>query len=286
MSLMPPDATTGAKGVGFISSMFFCWRSNEAVALSTPIWQSIRHGRSQYMAEGSLGACGSHSWGSCRIQCGSVPKQGQPGYRSVQRFAGKAYCSQVSGSIFFHGPMHLLSAHFRSMAGASRTLNAWSWRIPSSTRNISLSRYSKPIHENNDCLQPTGFVQYINLAHPSDNHELQADPCCCSCSSLHCQWITKHGNSPTVGTKACMLCAALTIAFGGKIWQGLEPFLKVTSQVIFGKDSPALKEGRVAVVQSLSGTGATSTKSIDPEYNYNPTSTCGWVCSIMHAGMR
>jgi hypothetical protein len=72
-----------------------------------------------------------------------------------------------------------------------------------------------------------------------------------------------------------MLCAALTIAFGGKIWQGLEPFLKVTSQVIFGKDSPALKEGRVAVVQSLSGTGATSTKSIDPEYNYNPTSTCG-----------
>jgi len=38
--------------------------------------------------------------------------------------------------------------------------------------------------------------------------------------------------------------------------QGLDGFLKVTSQVIFGKDSPALKEDRVAVVQSLSGTGA------------------------------
>eukprot|EP00283_Hemiselmis_rufescens_P020995 CAMPEP_0173439034 /NCGR_PEP_ID=MMETSP1357-20121228/20735_1 /TAXON_ID=77926 /ORGANISM="Hemiselmis rufescens, Strain PCC563" /LENGTH=420 /DNA_ID=CAMNT_0014404369 /DNA_START=11 /DNA_END=1273 /DNA_ORIENTATION=+ len=38
--------------------------------------------------------------------------------------------------------------------------------------------------------------------------------------------------------------------------QGLEPFLKVTSQVIFGKQSKALAERRVAVVQSLSGTGA------------------------------
>ena len=38
--------------------------------------------------------------------------------------------------------------------------------------------------------------------------------------------------------------------------QGYQPFLDVTSQVILGKDSKALKEGRVAVVQSLSGTGA------------------------------
>ena len=38
--------------------------------------------------------------------------------------------------------------------------------------------------------------------------------------------------------------------------QGLEPFLKVTSQVIFGKGNKFLDEGRIAVVQSLSGTGA------------------------------
>lgn len=38
--------------------------------------------------------------------------------------------------------------------------------------------------------------------------------------------------------------------------QGLDSFLKVTSQVIFGNDSPALRDERVAVVQSLSGTGA------------------------------
>jgi len=38
--------------------------------------------------------------------------------------------------------------------------------------------------------------------------------------------------------------------------QGLADFLKQTSAVIFGKDSPAVKEGRIAVVQSLSGTGA------------------------------
>lgn len=38
--------------------------------------------------------------------------------------------------------------------------------------------------------------------------------------------------------------------------QGLEAFRKVTSAVIFGEDSPAVKEGRIAVVQSLSGTGA------------------------------
>jgi len=38
--------------------------------------------------------------------------------------------------------------------------------------------------------------------------------------------------------------------------QGLESFLKVTSAVIFGDESPAVKENRIAVVQSLSGTGA------------------------------
>lgn len=38
--------------------------------------------------------------------------------------------------------------------------------------------------------------------------------------------------------------------------QGLEAFLKVTTEVIFGKDSAPVKEGRVAVVQTLSGTGA------------------------------
>jgi len=38
--------------------------------------------------------------------------------------------------------------------------------------------------------------------------------------------------------------------------QGLESFLKATSSVILGKDSKALKEERVAVVQTLSGTGA------------------------------
>eukprot|EP00287_Rhodomonas_sp_CCMP768_P021677 CAMPEP_0202821550 /NCGR_PEP_ID=MMETSP1389-20130828/10448_1 /ASSEMBLY_ACC=CAM_ASM_000865 /TAXON_ID=302021 /ORGANISM="Rhodomonas sp., Strain CCMP768" /LENGTH=414 /DNA_ID=CAMNT_0049494333 /DNA_START=19 /DNA_END=1263 /DNA_ORIENTATION=+ len=38
--------------------------------------------------------------------------------------------------------------------------------------------------------------------------------------------------------------------------QGLDSFLKVTSQVIFGNDSAALRDERVAVVQSLSGTGA------------------------------
>ena len=38
--------------------------------------------------------------------------------------------------------------------------------------------------------------------------------------------------------------------------QGLDTFLKATTQVIFGQDSAAVKEGRVAVVQTLSGTGA------------------------------
>mmetsp|Transcript_98462 Transcript_98462/g.158776 ORF Transcript_98462/g.158776 Transcript_98462/m.158776 type:complete len:466 (+) Transcript_98462:234-1631(+) len=38
--------------------------------------------------------------------------------------------------------------------------------------------------------------------------------------------------------------------------QGLEAFLKVTTDIIFGKESSAVKEGRVAVVQTLSGTGA------------------------------
>jgi aspartate/tyrosine/aromatic aminotransferase len=38
--------------------------------------------------------------------------------------------------------------------------------------------------------------------------------------------------------------------------QGLEAFLKVTAQVIFGADSPLVKDERIAVVQTLSGTGA------------------------------
>jgi aspartate/tyrosine/aromatic aminotransferase len=38
--------------------------------------------------------------------------------------------------------------------------------------------------------------------------------------------------------------------------QGYQPFLDLTSEVILGKESKALKEKRVAVVQSLSGTGA------------------------------
>ena len=38
--------------------------------------------------------------------------------------------------------------------------------------------------------------------------------------------------------------------------EGLDRFLKNTSAVIFGKDSSVIKEGRVAVCQSLSGTGA------------------------------
>ena len=38
--------------------------------------------------------------------------------------------------------------------------------------------------------------------------------------------------------------------------EGLAPFLKLTSSVIFGQDSEVIKQGRVAVCQSLSGTGA------------------------------
>jgi len=38
--------------------------------------------------------------------------------------------------------------------------------------------------------------------------------------------------------------------------EGLDRFLKLTSSVIFGKDSSVIKQGRVAVCQSLSGTGA------------------------------
>ena len=38
--------------------------------------------------------------------------------------------------------------------------------------------------------------------------------------------------------------------------EGLDSFLKVTTGVIFGADCAAVKEGRVAVVQTLSGTGA------------------------------
>eukprot|EP00960_Hanusia_phi_P069260 767048-Hanusia_phi.AAC.5 len=38
--------------------------------------------------------------------------------------------------------------------------------------------------------------------------------------------------------------------------QGLQAFLDVTSAVILGKDSPLIKEKKVAIVQSLSGTGA------------------------------
>eukprot|EP00960_Hanusia_phi_P069762 767160-Hanusia_phi.AAC.2 len=38
--------------------------------------------------------------------------------------------------------------------------------------------------------------------------------------------------------------------------QGLESFLSQTSKIIFGEESPVIKEQRVAVVQSLSGTGA------------------------------
>jgi aspartate/tyrosine/aromatic aminotransferase len=38
--------------------------------------------------------------------------------------------------------------------------------------------------------------------------------------------------------------------------QGLEAFLTQTAQVIFGSDSPLVKEERIAVVQTLSGTGA------------------------------
>jgi aspartate/tyrosine/aromatic aminotransferase len=38
--------------------------------------------------------------------------------------------------------------------------------------------------------------------------------------------------------------------------QGLESFLQATSSIILGKDSPSLKEERVAVMQTLSGTGA------------------------------
>ena len=41
-----------------------------------------------------------------------------------------------------------------------------------------------------------------------------------------------------------------------RIKQGLEAFLKQTAQVIFGADSPLVKEERIAVVQTLSGTGA------------------------------
>ena len=37
---------------------------------------------------------------------------------------------------------------------------------------------------------------------------------------------------------------------------GLQAFLDVTSQVILGKDSPLIREKKVAVCQSLSGTGA------------------------------
>lgn len=38
--------------------------------------------------------------------------------------------------------------------------------------------------------------------------------------------------------------------------QGLEIFLKETSNVIFSKGAKVLDQGKVAVVQSLSGTGA------------------------------
>jgi len=38
--------------------------------------------------------------------------------------------------------------------------------------------------------------------------------------------------------------------------QGLQAFLDKTSEVILGKDSPLIKNKQVAVVQSLSGTGA------------------------------
>jgi len=38
--------------------------------------------------------------------------------------------------------------------------------------------------------------------------------------------------------------------------QGFQPFLDVTSQVILGKDSSIIKEKKLAVVQTLSGTGA------------------------------
>ena len=38
--------------------------------------------------------------------------------------------------------------------------------------------------------------------------------------------------------------------------EGLDRFLKNTSAVIFGKESSVIREGRVAVCQSLSGTGA------------------------------
>ncbi len=38
--------------------------------------------------------------------------------------------------------------------------------------------------------------------------------------------------------------------------QGLEAFLAQTSKVIFGSDSTLVKEERIAVVQTLSGTGA------------------------------
>ena len=38
--------------------------------------------------------------------------------------------------------------------------------------------------------------------------------------------------------------------------EGLDSFLKVTTGVIFGADCAAIKEGRVAAVQTLSGTGA------------------------------
>ena len=38
--------------------------------------------------------------------------------------------------------------------------------------------------------------------------------------------------------------------------QGLQAFLDQTAKVILGADSPVLKEKKVAIVQSLSGTGA------------------------------
>jgi len=50
---------------------------------------------------------------------------------------------------------------------------------------------------------------------------------------------------------------------------GLQDFLNVTSQVILGKDSPIIKDKKVAICQSLSGTGALR---ISAEFlaQYNP----------------
>eukprot|EP01079_Euglenida_sp_SAG-EU17-18_P007029 gene7029-1256_t len=48
-------------------------------------------------------------------------------------------------------------------------------------------------------------------------------------------------------------CAMLRIA---SRTSGVPAFTKVAAQLLFGEDSPALKDGRVASVQSISGTGA------------------------------